>query len=474
MRKKRFIANVMIMSSSMLVIRIIGMISNIYISSMAGAESMGIYHMIFSVFAFGMTFSASGTGFAVTRLVSEERSDEKSILIRCLCISLVMSGIAFLFFFFFPCSFIQKFTAVPKAKEAMRILTFALPCMASSSVFRGYFIAKRKAPILTISSVCEEVICIGISLFLLKKTSLEGHMCLVTACTISNLSAFVIDSLLCAGCLFKTVSRAKKSSYRDIFSICAPIALGSYMRTALVAAENLLIPMQFMKYGTTSPVGEYGIIKAMAMPIVLFPTVFIQSFSSMLVPEMSEMNAKNRYNGIRYVSSLSLGATTMFAFFVSLMLFSHHEITARAFFKEENVGYYLGLLSLLAIPMYLDTVADSILKGLNLQTASLRYNIIDSVSRIFFIVFVVDKYGPVSYIAMLYLSEIFNLFLSLSKAARVTKLSIDFIGIFVIPFASALCAYFFKVPIIQFAVYVIATYTLKAALAKQRRQTNSI
>ena len=30
----------------------------------------------------------------------------------------------------------------------------------------------------------------------------------------------------------------------------------------------------------------------MAMPVMLFPTVFIQAFSSMLVPEMSELNAK--------------------------------------------------------------------------------------------------------------------------------------------------------------------------------------
>ena len=50
MRKNRFIANVFIMTFSMLLIRIAGMGANIYIAGIAGAQAMGFYHMIFSVF----------------------------------------------------------------------------------------------------------------------------------------------------------------------------------------------------------------------------------------------------------------------------------------------------------------------------------------------------------------------------------------------------------------------------------------
>ena len=474
MRKKRFVANVLIMSSSMLAVRIMGMASNIYISSVAGAASMGIYHMIFSVFTFGITFAASGTGFAVTRLVSEERTDEKSVIVRCLAIALTTSGIGFLFFFFCPASLFVAITGDDKAAGALRILAFALPCMACTSVFRGYFIAKRRAWMLTLSSIGEESICIALSVYLIKKTSMPGYMCLVWSCAVSNLAAFCTDGLLCRICSRQSISHTKKAGFADIFAICAPIALGSYVRTALVAAENLLIPMQFAKYAVASPVGEYGIIKAMAMPIVMFPTVFIQAFSSMLVPEMSEMNAKKRSNGIRHVSSLALGTTTMFSFFVALMLFCHHETLAGAFFKEQGAKYYLGLLSLLAIPMYLDTVADSILKGLNLQTASLGYNITDSALRIVFIIFVVPRYGPASYVAMLYISEVFNLALSLGKAVRVTGLKVDFAEVFALPAISALCAVPFGVPLVQFVVYIGVYAILKAALAKQRRQTNLI
>lgn len=439
----------------MLIIRILGMASNIYISARAGASSMGIYHMIFSVFTFGITFAASGTGFAVTRLVSEARTDDGSIIRKCLVISAAASLAAFGFFFAGAPVIGKHFIKDSGAAQAIRLLAFALPCMGASTVYRGYFIAKRRAVIITASSICEEAVCILTTIILLNQGIFKSsYMCLVWGCAASNLTAFLFDTAAIKLSLRRSVSPPAKALFKDILAICVPIALGSYLRTALVAVENLMIPLQFERYGTPNPVGEYGVIKAMAMPILLFPTVFIQAFSSMLVPEMSEMNAAGRPNGIRHVATLSLNTTTMFAFFIAAMLLRHHEIISRSFFEDTRVPYYLGMLSILCIPMYLDTVADSILKGLNLQNASLKYNIIDSILRIGAIFIVMPKAGPVFYVAMLYISEIFNLALSLGKAAKTTNLKIDFAGLVVIPMISAAAALVFASPVVEAGVYI--------------------
>ncbi len=454
MRKKRFITNVFIMSASMLIIRIVGMASNIYISARAGATSMGIYHMIFSVLTFGITFAASGTGFAVTRLASEGKYSDGSIIRKCLIISGAMSTVGFCFFFF-ASSFVGKsLIKNPDTVSAVRMLSFALPCMGASSVYRGYFIAKRRAGIMTASSIAEEAICIAVTIMLLSSKALsKSYMCLVYGCLISNFAAFVFDTAACRICLRKELCRTKGVVFKDIFAICIPIALGSYLRTGLVAAENLMIPLQFEKFGVANAVGEYGIIKAMAMPILMFPTVFIQAFSSMLVPEISEMNAHSRPNGIRHVTTLAINTATMFSFFIAMMLLKHHDIISSSFFKEPEVSHYLGMLSLLAIPMYLDTVADSILKGLNLQNASLVYNITDSALRLASIILIMPRIGPVFYIAMLYISEIFNLTLSLGKVAKTSNLKIDFVPLIVIPAISACAASLFESPPVQAAVY---------------------
>ena len=82
------------------------------------------------------------------------------------------------------------------------------------------------------------------------------------------------------------------------------------------------------------------------------------------------------------------------------------------------------MLALLIIPMYTDTVVDSMLKGLNQQVSSLKYNIIDSVLRVVFIWFAVPAKGIFAYIFMLYASELFNLFLSLRRLLTVTELTL--------------------------------------------------
>lgn len=454
MKKKKFIQNVLIMSSSMLIIRIMGMASNIYISSIAGSDAMGVYHLIFSVFTFGITFASSGTGFAVTRLVSEGRLNSRDIIRKCLTISLAMSFVGFAIFFFGAEFINARFIRTAGSENAIRLLSVILPFMGISSVIRGYFIAERRALTLTVCTVTEEAVGIVVTLFLLKNKLLPNYMCPIAGCASSTVFAVFPDVLMYIFYTIRETLKPKKCSYKDIFSICVPIALGSYLRTGLVTVENLMIPLQFAKYGVSNPVGEYGIIKAMAMPVMLFPTVFIQAFSSMLVPEMSEMNAKKYKNGIRYVSSLSLNTTTMFAFFIALMLFKHHRIIAESFFEERGVSSYLKMISLLCVPMYMDTVADSILKGLNLQNASLRYNIIDSMLRVTAIFVFMPRYGPHFYICMLYISEIFNLTLSLGKASRVTGLKIDFVALIIKPAISACVAWWFSSPIAGTLVYI--------------------
>jgi len=433
MRKKSFIINVFIMTGSMLIIRLAGMIANVYISSKAGAEAMGLYHVIFSVYSFAVTVSVSGTGLAATRLITEQTGKAssrgtKGVLSKCLAVSVSMSLFASVFLFFGAKHISGAAISDQRCVIALKVLSVGLLPLGISAVLRGYFIAGRKVTVLTASQIIEEFSSISITVLLLKNYSGTpyAYMAMICGNAFSEIIALCFDFVS-----FKVVSRKdldKKSDvrFKNVFDICVPVALGSYLRSGLVALENVLIPGKLAEFGLINPLDEYGIIRGMAMQIMLFPTVFIQSCASMLVPEMSEMNAATRKNGIRYVSSLAIKYTLLFAFASSAVFLIFHENLANSIYKNEKVGIYLGLLALLAIPLYLDSVVDSMLKGLDEQVASLKFNIADSALRIIFIWLFLPKFGIMAYIALLYLSEIFNLSLSLGKLIKVTGLRIDF------------------------------------------------
>ena len=76
---KNFFLNGIIAVSITLIIRIVSMAMNVYISAKLGSAAMGLLTLVMSVYGFAVTFASSGINLAVTRMVAESlgRSDKR-------------------------------------------------------------------------------------------------------------------------------------------------------------------------------------------------------------------------------------------------------------------------------------------------------------------------------------------------------------------------------------------------------------
>lgn len=428
--KKSFISNMFLMSGTMLIIRVIGMVSNIYFTSVVGADSTGMFHIIFSVYGFAVTLSVAGTGLAVTRLVSESGTASgrtcSGIIRKSLIICLTTSVVTASGLWIARDILSKNIFNTPSAAQALMLLSLSLPAVAVSTVMRGYFMASRKIGTLTASQLIEELSSVAITLYLLShiRHTEYGYMAIICGIALSAFIAAVFDIVMYRLIIShnRLIGSDPIPGYREILSISVPVALGAYLRSALVSLENTMIPGCLAASGVENPLSEYGIVKGMSMPLMLFPTVFISSFANMLVPELADRRAGNKPNGIRYIAENAIKATLYFSFMAAGFFFICHDLLGQSFYHNSRVGIYLGLLALLVIPMYLDTVVDSMLKGLNQQVSSLKYNITDSLLRVIFIRLVIPQKGINAYIFLLYASEFFNLWLSLGRLIKVTKL----------------------------------------------------
>lgn len=61
MKKATFIKNAFILTATSLLLRTIGIFFRIYMSNKVGAEGMGLYQLIFSIYVLGSTFATSGS-----------------------------------------------------------------------------------------------------------------------------------------------------------------------------------------------------------------------------------------------------------------------------------------------------------------------------------------------------------------------------------------------------------------------------
>ena len=107
MRKsKKFIINAIILTATSVFLRSLQLSFSVYLSKTIGAEAMGNFHLVLSVYFFAVTLATSGIGLTMTKLISEEMAlgNEGNIralvrkgILYCLCFSLLAAILLFLF-----------------------------------------------------------------------------------------------------------------------------------------------------------------------------------------------------------------------------------------------------------------------------------------------------------------------------------------------------------------------------------------
>ncbi len=438
MQKKVFITKVFEMSLAMFFLNISTVCYSILMSKKAGAEGIGMFHLVMSVYSVLQVAAISGIGLTVTRLISDmplsaARSCADDIVIKCIKVSFVPASLASFCLFFFSDLISEKILFDKRCSLCLKILSPTLLCAALSSVINGYFTAFGKIKSISFGKILADGTVWLVTLCLLNKfpksqTYIPVVIGFASGIFVQSLGDFAIwrksyTSLYCHG----------GTDYKSIIRLCTPLALGSYLRTGLTGAENILIPAMLGIFGAVNPVAVYGTVKGMTMPVMMFPMVFTAAFTSLIVPEIARRRSQGYKNGIRYISALSVQYILRFGIFISAVFLKWHQDITGCFFGEKDAGLYLKLLSILPVFMFMDSVVDSILKGMDKQVTGLKINIADSFCRVVFVSLMIPRFGIIAYIVIMYISEIINLFFSYLTLKRATNLRFPFKRGIVVP-----------------------------------------
>ncbi|MBP3501871.1 MAG: polysaccharide biosynthesis C-terminal domain-containing protein [Clostridia bacterium] len=300
-------------------------------------------------------------------------------------------------------------------------LAIALPICSLSSCLNGYFMATKKIGIVVVSQVLEVVIQIvivfifyALNIFYSTETICFA---LILGLIISDICSFLylIYKYFIDCKVYTNLTHTQYNFKNKIYRISIPVAFTTYIKSGLSTLKNSLIPIAFVSYGLSynESLSYYGIISGTVMTLLLFPFTFIQSYSSLLIPELSTYNIKKDKKKIIRISKKSLFLTCIFSIFIVLILIIFSHWIDEYLYKTMSIEFYIRLLAPIIIYIYLDNVIDSLLKSLDLQVYVMLINILDLIISILLIKFLIPIFGINGYIFILYLSEIFNFLLSL-------------------------------------------------------------
>lgn len=435
MKKSNLLLHTAIMTAVNLVMRSISVSFNAYLTNKIGSSGIGLFQLVMTVYSLAVTFSCAGIRLATTRISVEAATLKNNDINKSLGLCITYAGICgcvvgFALYAFSDLISIHWIES-PQTSFPLKILSLSLPFIAMSSSLGGYFTAIECIPQYSCVQFIEQGFKIIVVIFLINKSDtfnpLNSCISIVTGMTASEIFSFSLSMLLKKLKSFEITDKSP-INIRGFLRIAVPDAVGACARSILLTIEHLLIPKGLKKSGINSSaaLSAYGIIHAMAMQIILYPSAVLSSLSILLIPNLAKLNELGDNSGIKRCVTRNLRRTLLFSVICALFFFLFSSRLSVIFYKSKEAAKYIKILSPLVPIMYTDMVTDGMLKGLDQQVYSMRYNILDSALCVGLVWLLLPKYAVNGYIFILYISEIINFALSINRLIKICGLKIRY------------------------------------------------
>ena len=434
MNKRTFYKNTAVMTATSLLLRLLGILFRVFISNQVGAEGMGLYQLIFSIYILGATFATGGLITAVTRLAAEQmtKGDVNGVrrLMRLsVLLCLGVGGFSALALYF-GAPLIGQWMGDVRAISAISVSGIALPFIGVSACIKGYFMARRQAWPPCISQIVEQCIRIG-GILLMLSYWWDGS--LEHACVIIILGDALSETTACLYLLIAYRRDAKRlpdrtaetasNLLRPLLHIALPLTAGRYLSTALRTLENFLVPSCLTLYTCSDSLAlaQFGAVKGMALPLIFFPSALLMTLSGLLIPELSDAYALRQRLQVTRLVERTLHVTLLGSILIGGFFTILGKPLGNLLYHDSLVGLLLQILGPLTPVMYLDSVVTGMLKGLNQQVHSLWFAVADSAVRILLIYLLLPHYGLTGFLYVMLVSNLLTATLSTARLLHVSN-----------------------------------------------------
>lgn len=309
----------------------------------------------------------------------------------------------------------------------IKLVSLAIPLISMSSAISGYFAGVRRIYKNATGQFIEHTFKVIISAYLINHYLPNGidYACfsLILGDLLSEIVSFIYIYIIYILDKKKYLSfyynenlpTNSKNETSSILRISIPVAITSYIRSGLTTFKQLIIPSSLEKSGSSCNIAlaNYGIINGLAMPVITFPDILVKSFASLLVPEFARYHANNDYKKAKSMTKILMLLLFITSGIISFLLFIFSDKISLILYKNTSSSIFIKMLAPLATFIYIDTVVDSILRGLDVQVGVMLINILDLLISVGFIYFVVPILGLKGYIISIYLSEVLNFSVSI-------------------------------------------------------------
>ena len=403
-------------------LRLTAMSFQVYLSGRIGASGLGLLQLIFSVTALSFTIGSAGVRTCAMCLSAGElgrgRKDNiQSVLTGCCQYSLLFGGATAILLWCAAPWLSEVWIGDRAAIAALRFYALFLPFKCLRGVMTGYYTAGDRVRGMIAAAFLEQGCSIAVTFLLLSRRAgaAAGNAAFAVIAGGCTADALGFAFLLAMSGNGKKLAK-RRPPYRRILCTALPLALSDTLRSGLNTVEDLIIPRRLALYaGTVNAMADYGMIRGMVFPLLMFPAAILFSLAELLAPEFSRCAARGSRNRVQYLARRGLRVALLFGLCAGGLLFVLAGTLGETLYHEAQVGKLLRLYAVFVPMLYLDAIVDAMCKGLGQQNANARYNTLTSFLDVVFLWLLLPRLGLGGYYFSFAAAHIVNFALSLRR-----------------------------------------------------------
>lgn len=402
MARHSFFHGAFVLIAAALVTRVLGFVYRIFLTRLIGASGMGLFQLVFPLLSLVLTFVTAGLPVAISKLVAEALVQRDRVrvqrILRVSTVVILSMAVLFTVLMWVFRSFIRNhWLTDSRAYPAYLAMIPIVAVIAISSIYRGYFQGLQDMAPLAWASILETIVRIGsvwiMSAYFIRYSLPYAAAAAMVGMVVGELAGLLLLvvsyrqrgrlSVILADAPSRSLETARQT-LRALVQIAAPVTLSRLIGSVIYAIEPVLVTRSLLIAGVTTQMAtsQYGKFGGMAIPLLVFPTVFTGSLAVNLVPSVSEAIAGSERHRVRMRLAQSWRATAMVGFPTSVVLTLFAEPLSRVIFREPTVGPILAVMAPAGFLLYLQGPLAGILQGLNRAGVAMRNSIIGGVVRL--------------------------------------------------------------------------------------------
>lgn len=436
-RNRTFIKGTLILTLTGLLSRVIGFFYRIYLSRLFGEEGMGIYQLLSPVLALSFSLCAAGIQTAISKYVAASVAkgnckDSYRYLFTGLFLSLLLSVPCMLLLLMFSDFVAVHFLLKARTASMLRIIALSIPAGAVHSCINGYYYGIKKTMLPSSTQIIEQFMrffCVLAADFLARRSHTVPHInAAVVGLVVGECAAMLISLLAIYFRFYREEAGAGKSSLpcsnagafgisrfhavKNLLVLAFPLTVSRIVVNLLQSVEAVAIPSRLCRYGydSVTALSVYGVLTGMALPLLFFPNALTGSMSLLLLPMVSEADAKGNTDAVKNTTLKTIQSCLLLGAACTLFFFLSGPFLGRFLFHSELAGRYIRSLSLLCPFLYLCTTLSGILHGLGKAVSVFFVNVFSLSLRLLFVFFLIPAFGIDCYILSMVLSQLLSAF----------------------------------------------------------------